>query len=111
MDKRIGAQFYTLRDHTKTIEDFDATCKRISEMGYKIVQISGTPLAAKEIREVLDKYGLQAFTTHRSAVILLTKLTKLLSIIRFWVVTFAVWVQCLLRHTKAKKHLISSLLI
>ena len=67
MDKRIGAQFYTLRDHTKTIEDFDMTCKRVCEMGYKTVQISGTPLGAKEMREVLDKYGLVALTSHRSA--------------------------------------------
>ena len=68
MDRKIGAQFYTLRDHTQTIEDFDATCKRISEMGYKTVQISGTPLGAKEMREVLDKYGLVALTSHRSPV-------------------------------------------
>lgn len=67
MDKRIGAQLFTLRDHTKTIGDFDLTCKKISEMGYKTVQISGTPLGAKEMREVLDKYGLVALTSHRSA--------------------------------------------
>ncbi len=67
MDKRIGAQLFTLRDHLKTIEDFDATCKRVAEMGYKTVQISGTPLGAKEMREVLDKYGLICLTTHRSA--------------------------------------------
>lgn len=67
MDKRIGAQLFTLRDHLKTIEDFDTTCKRVAEMGYKTVQISGTPLGAKEMREVLDKYGLICLTTHRSA--------------------------------------------
>lgn len=67
MDKRIGAQLFTLRDHLKTIKDFDETCKRVAEMGYKTVQISGTPLGAKEMREVLDKYGLICLTTHRSA--------------------------------------------
>lgn len=66
MDKRIGAQFYTVRDYTATIEDFDAACKKISGIGYRIVQISGTPLGAKEMREVLDKYDLKVVTSHRS---------------------------------------------
>lgn len=66
MDKRIGAQYYTVRDYAKTIEDFNSTCKKISDIGYKIVQISGTPLEAKEMREVLDKYDLSVVTSHRS---------------------------------------------
>ena len=65
MDKRIGAQYYTIREHTKTIEDFDAACKKIAEIGYKIVQISGTPLAAADMRPILDKYGLKCVTTHK----------------------------------------------
>lgn len=66
MDKRIGAQFYTIRDYIQNIEDFDKSCKKIAQIGYKTVQISGTPLKAKEMREVLDKYNLQALTSHRS---------------------------------------------
>lgn len=66
MDKRIGAQYYTVRQYAKTIEDFDQTCKKLSDVGYKIVQISGIPLDAKEMREVLDKYQMQVVTTHRS---------------------------------------------
>lgn len=65
MDRKIGAQYYTLRDFTKTIEDFDETCRKVKEIGYKIVQISGTPLGAAEMREVLDKYDLSVVTTHR----------------------------------------------
>lgn len=66
MDKKIGAQYYTIRDHCTTIEDFDASCKKVSDIGYKIVQISGTPLKADEMRDVLDKYNLNCVTTHRS---------------------------------------------
>lgn len=44
MDKRIGAQYYTIRDHIQTIEDFDESCRKVKEIGYQIVQISGTPL-------------------------------------------------------------------
>ena len=46
MDKRIGAQLYTVCDFMKTIEDFDASCKKIKDIGYKIVQVSGCPLEA-----------------------------------------------------------------
>jgi len=66
MAKRIGAQYYTVRDYIKTIEDFDTTCKKISNIGYKIIQISGTSLDATEMREVLDKYGMSVVTTHRN---------------------------------------------
>ena len=66
MDRRIGAQFYTLREHIQNIEDFDTTCKKVSEIGFKTVQISGTTLEAKPMREILDKYNLQAVTSHRS---------------------------------------------
>lgn len=66
MDRQIGAQYFTLRDYAKTIEDFDETCRKVKEIGYKIVQISGTPLGAAEMREVLDKYGLKAVVTHRN---------------------------------------------
>ncbi len=65
MDRRIGAQLYTVRDFTKTMEDFDETCRRIKDIGYKIVQISGTPLKADEMKSVLDKYDLQVVTSHR----------------------------------------------
>ena len=66
MDKRIGAQYYTLREYTKTIEDFEESCKKVAEIGYKIVQISGTPLKAADMNPILDKYGLQVVVTHRA---------------------------------------------
>ena len=65
MDRRIGAQYYTLREHIQTIEDFEETCRKVKEIGYKIVQISGTPLGAAEMKVVLDKYDLKVVVTHR----------------------------------------------
>ncbi len=65
MDRRIGAQFYTLRDYTRTVEDFEKTCKKVSEIGYQLVQISGTPLKAREMKPILEEYGLKVVTTHR----------------------------------------------
>ena len=66
MDRRIGAQLYTVRDFTKTIEEFEETCRRIRDIGYQIVQISGTNLPADEMKSILDKYRLEVVTTHRS---------------------------------------------
>ena len=34
MDRRIGAQLYTVRDSIQTIEDFDKSCKKIKDIGY-----------------------------------------------------------------------------
>lgn len=65
MDRRIGAQSYTIRNHTKTVEDLDKACKFLSETGYKIIQLSGSPLEASEIKPILDKYGLQCVVTHK----------------------------------------------
>lgn len=41
MDKRLGAQLYTVRNLMKTPEDFCNTMKEISKIGYKTVQLSG----------------------------------------------------------------------
>ena len=46
MDKRIGAQYYTIRDYARTLEDFEESCRKVREIGYQTVQISGTPLKA-----------------------------------------------------------------
>ena len=78
MDKRIGAQYYTIRKYLKTMEDFEQSCQKIAGIGYKLVQISGTPLPAKEMREVLDKYGLSAVTSHRSFEDFLTNLDEII---------------------------------
>lgn len=66
MNKRIGAQYYTIRDYARTMEDFEESCRKVREIGYQTVQISGTPLKAAEMKPVLDHYGLKVTVTHRS---------------------------------------------
>lgn len=66
MDKRIGAQLYTLRDFIQTKEDFDKSMERIKNIGYKAVQISAIgPIPAEDIKEICDKHGLVITCTHR----------------------------------------------
>ncbi len=66
MDKRIGAQYFTIKDFCQTLEDFDKACKRVSEIGYKTVQLSGIgDFDGKDVKAILDKYDLKAVCTHR----------------------------------------------
>ncbi len=65
MERIIGAQFYTIRDYLTTPEDFDSACKKVAQIGYKTVQISGCPLEAKIMKPILDNYGLKVVTTHK----------------------------------------------
>ena len=39
---RVGAQLYTLREYCKTLDDFALTLRRVADMGYSIVQVSGS---------------------------------------------------------------------
>ena len=69
MDKRIGAQLYTVRDLCKTKEDFENTMKRLAEIGFKTVQLSGVPADVcgdpVYTRSVFEHYGLECVATHK----------------------------------------------
>ncbi len=62
---KIGAQLYSVNQYTKTIEDFSETLKKIADIGYKYVQVSGTcKYDAHWLKEELDKDGLICTLTH-----------------------------------------------
>lgn len=61
----IGIQFYTLRDFCKDLDSFSETLKKVAEIGYKNVQISGTcDYEAEWLKNELDKNGLKCVLTH-----------------------------------------------
>ena len=63
----IGAQFYTLNQHCKTLDDFALSLKKVADIGYKNVQISGTcDYEPQWLKEQLDKNGLKCVLTHIS---------------------------------------------
>ena len=39
---QIGAQFFTVREFTKDLEGLALSLKRVADIGYRTVQISGT---------------------------------------------------------------------
>ncbi len=63
---KTGAQLYTLRDFCKSVKDTENTFKRVKEIGFKYVQISGVsePKDVKELKKILDDTGLVAVSTH-----------------------------------------------
>lgn len=62
---RIGAQFYTLRDYCKNLDDFALSLRKVADIGYKTVQISGTcAFEADWLKNELEKNDLQCVLTH-----------------------------------------------
>ena len=65
---KIGAQFYTVRDFCKDLDGFAETLKKIADIGYKTVQISGTCAFEPEwLKAQLDSNGLECVITHTAA--------------------------------------------
>jgi len=61
----LGAQLYTVREHTKSLDDFALTLQKVAEIGYKTVQVSGTCGYEPEwLREQLKRTGLRCVLTH-----------------------------------------------
>ena len=62
---QIGAQFYTIRKFCKTPEGLAESLKRVADIGYPTVQISGTcPYDPLWLKQELDKNGLTCVLTH-----------------------------------------------
>lgn len=67
MDKRIAAQLYTVRDFTKTKEAFENSIKKISDIGYKAVQISAVgDIPPEDMKAICKKYNIEIICTHKS---------------------------------------------
>ncbi len=61
----IGAQLYTLRDFCRNLDDFSETLKKVADIGYTTVQVSGTcAYEAEWLRDELKKNGLTCGITH-----------------------------------------------
>ena len=64
-EMEIGAQFYTVRDLCRTTEGLAETLKKVADIGYKTVQLSGTcPYDAEWMKQQLAANGLRCVLTH-----------------------------------------------
>jgi len=67
---KIGAQLFTIRDFTQTTADFAASMKKIADIGYKCVQISGIggDIAIKDVADICAANGLEIVVTHTNPI-------------------------------------------
>lgn len=64
---RVGAQLYTLHNLTKTLDGFEDCLKKVADIGYRTVQVSGTCAYEPEwLAEKLKENGLTCDLTHFS---------------------------------------------
>jgi len=62
---KIGAQLYTLHNQTKSLEELSECLKKVADIGYTSVQVSGTcAYEAEWLRDELKKDGLTCDLTH-----------------------------------------------
>lgn len=62
---KIGLQLFSVREEME--KDMDATLKAVADMGYECVEFAGYfGKSAEEVKEMLDKYGLEAISVHQS---------------------------------------------
>lgn len=62
---KIGAQFFTIRDHCRTTEELDESLKRVADIGYRHIQLSGVCAYDPDwMAERLAAYGLSVEITH-----------------------------------------------
>lgn len=66
---QVAIQLYTLRDHCKTAADVAATAKKVREIGYTAVQVSGVgPIPEAELVAIFKGEGLTICATHEPGV-------------------------------------------
>ncbi len=62
-----AAQLFTLREYLQTPEDINKNLKKVKDMGYNAVQVSGIgPIEPEELKKIVNKYDLKICATHVS---------------------------------------------
>jgi len=75
---QVAVQLFTLRDFCKTATDYADTLKKVREIGYEAIQISGVgPIPATELRSIAEGEGLVICATHEPSVDLLADPAKI----------------------------------
>ncbi len=65
---QVGLQLFTLRDHIKTPADVAVSMKKVREIGYTAVQVSGMgPIPEEELMRIVDGEGITLCATHESS--------------------------------------------
>ncbi len=76
---QVAAQLYTCRDLLQTPSDIAVTLRRIRQIGYTAVQVSGMgPIAEEDLNKILDDEGLVCCATHEGSETILNEPGKVI---------------------------------
>ncbi|HEY8350759.1 MAG TPA: sugar phosphate isomerase/epimerase [Clostridia bacterium] len=85
---RIAVQLYTVREFMKTPEDTVNTLKRVKEIGYDAVQVSGTGYIDREkaelVKKAAEELGLEICATHVGFDQLESEMDWMIELHRMW---------------------------
>ncbi|SDM82244.1 Sugar phosphate isomerase/epimerase [Paenibacillus sp. yr247] len=82
---RIAAQLYTIRDFLKTPEDISISMRKIKQIGYKAIQVSGIgPIGDAELKEITEREQLTICATHVPYTDLIHKLDDVIKKHEIW---------------------------
>lgn len=85
MVTEIALQLYTLREHLKTPADIAASLKKVRQIGYQAVQVSGIgPIPEAELKKICDGEGLQIAATHEGLDVITNKTDELIARHKTW---------------------------
>ncbi|WP_261381420.1 sugar phosphate isomerase/epimerase family protein [Paenibacillus cremeus] len=85
MKVKLAAQLYTLREFLKTPEDIASTLKKVKEIGYNAVQVSGVgPIDSRELKELTSGLGLNICATHVGYAELTEKMEEVIEKHQIW---------------------------
>ena len=72
--EQVAVQLFTLRDHLKTPEDYQESLQKVTDIGYRSVQVSGPrPISESEIASMCAEKGLVINSTHEDSTLILNE--------------------------------------
>jgi sugar phosphate isomerase/epimerase len=81
----LGAQLYTVRAFTQTIEDVATTLKKVADIGYTAIQISAFgPVDPREVARLVWDNGLTVAITHMGWDRFLDELDEVIAVHKLW---------------------------
>ena len=90
--EQIAVQLYTLRDFTKTPNDFARTIKRVREIGYDAVELAGTAgLPPVEVAKIVNDADLKICSSHESTEMILNQPQQVVDRLDEFGITHAVY--------------------
>ena len=85
LENVVGAQLYTVRDYCKTLPDIAETLKKVADIGYTAVQVSGFgDVDPKEVTRLFQDNGLTVASTHTGWPMFLEDLDTVIEIHKMW---------------------------